>query len=344
MTNPDIDPFKISSPAVFVFRMVVFIALVGMLLTLLQRQVLVAFMANPGLNGVIVAVAVIGTLLAFRQVIRLFPEVRWVNTFRQSDPGIAVTRSPVLLAPMAAILGSNARRATISTLTMRSLMDSLGARLEEGRELSRYLTGLLVFLGLLGTFWGLIETVTSVSKVISSLSAGGELGSVFEDMKRGLAEPLGGMGIAFSSSLFGLSGSLVLGFLDLQASQAQNRFYTEIEDFLASTSRDLAIADDGGAGGGDVMAAFERLRQELTDGGSVNARTATALAGLAEGIQGLVSHMRAEQQMVRSFIEEHAADRAEIKTLIASVAKHMGTPPATPPAPPAAPAAPPKED
>ena len=130
---------------------------------------------------------------------------------------------------------------------MRGLLDSIATRLDEARDMSRYMTGLLVFLGLLGTFWGLIETVGSVGKVIESLNVGGDAGNVFDALKEGLAAPLGGMGIAFSSSLFGLAGSLVLGFLDLQAGQAQNRFYTELEDWLSTTVRDLGVGTDGAA-------------------------------------------------------------------------------------------------
>ena len=140
---------------------------------------------------------------------------------------------------MAAILGGERTgRMSISQQTMRHLLDSIATRLDEARDISRYMTGLLVFLGLLGTFWGLIETVGSVGKVIDGLKVGGDAGALFDTLKEGLAAPLGGMGISFSSSLFGLAGSLILGFLDLQSSQAQNRFYTDLEDWLASTVRE----------------------------------------------------------------------------------------------------------
>ena len=174
-------------------------------------------MANPWLNGLIFGVLLIGIILSFRRVIRLFPEVSWVNGFRRADPGLAVERAPTLLAPMAAILGSErVGRVAISAQTMRAFLDSLATRLDEARDISRYLTGLLVFLGLLGTFWGLIETVGSVGGIINNLNVGGDADTVFDALKEGLAAPLGGMGISFSSSLFGLAGSLILGFLDLQ--------------------------------------------------------------------------------------------------------------------------------
>jgi biopolymer transport protein ExbB/TolQ len=325
----EIDPFKVSSPRIFLFRMLVFLALVGLVVFVLQREVQIAFMANPGLNGVIVAVGLIGVILSFRQVIRLFREARWVNTFRLADPGITVERPPILLAPMATMLGARAGQMAISTVTMRSLLDSLATRLDEGRELARYLTGLLVFLGLLGTFWGLIETVTSVGRVINSLSNQGELGTIFEDMKRGLAEPLGGMGIAFSSSLFGLAGSLVLGFLDLQASQAQNRFYTEVEDWLSSTVQDMAVISPTPEGGApqvsvaDLQRAFDRLREALGEGSS-SQRASAAMANLAEGIQGLVTHMRSEQQVVRDWMQAQSADQKELRRLLEQVLRERG--------------------
>ncbi|MEI8145598.1 MAG: flagellar motor protein MotA [Alphaproteobacteria bacterium] len=321
----ELDPFKVSSPRIFLVRMLVFLAIVGLIGFVLQRQGISAFMANPGLNGVIIAVALIGIILSFRQVVRLFPEVRWVNSFRVADPGVAVQdRAPVLLAPMASMLGDRVGRMAISTMTMRGLLDSLANRLDEGRELARYLTGLLVFLGLLGTFYGLIDTVTSVGKVINGLSSPGELAPIFDDMKRGLAEPLAGMGIAFSSSLFGLAGSLVLGFLDLQASQAQNRFYTEVEDWLSTTVNDMSVISDpaqsGGVSAADLARAFDRLRDAITEGGT-STRATAAMANLAEGIQGLVTHMRGEQQAVRDWMEHQASEQREVRRLLEQVLK-----------------------
>src|ERR1700730_15794917 len=249
----EIELTKLSSPRVFLVRMLVFLVLCSLLLVVLYRQIITAFFANPGLNALIGAVLAIGIILSFRQVIRLYPEVAWVNNFRIADPGLAVERQrPTLLAPMAAILGGERTgRMTLSPQTMRHLLDSIATRLDEARDISRYMTGLLVFLGLLGTFWGLIETVGSVGKVIDGLKVGGDAGALFDTLKEGLAAPLGGMGISFSSSLVCLAGSLILGFLDLQSSQAQNRFYTDLEDWLASTVRGYS-AD---AAGGDLQTA-----------------------------------------------------------------------------------------
>src|SRR5205085_1691885 len=191
--------------------------------------------------------------------------VDWVNSFRLAAPGLAVGRPPVLLAPMASILGDRMGRMSMSSTMMRGILDSIATRLDEARDITRYLTGLLVFLGLLGTFWGLIVTVGSVGNVINTLKVGGDAETVFESLREGLAAPLSGMGISFSSSLFGLAGSLVLGFLDLQSSQAQNRFYTDLEDWLSTTVRDLGAGSDRGtpamaAPSGELRGAIERLK------------------------------------------------------------------------------------
>jgi hypothetical protein len=294
----------------------VFIVLGGLVAFLLYKQIAVAFMANPGLNSLIIAVLVIGILLTLRQVIRLYPEIAWVNNFRLADPGLAVERPPVLLAPMAAILGSRMGRMAISAQMLRGILDSIATRLDEARDLSRYMTGLLVFLGLLGTFWGLIETVSSVGGVIQGLKATGDAGSMFDSLREGLAAPLGGMGISFSSSLFGLAGSLVLGFLDLQSSQAQNRFYTELEDWLSTTVYDQAVEPIVAAGGaGEVRSAMERLREAVEAAGG-NKTASAAMSNLAEAIQGLVHHMRTEQQMIRDWVDSQAEQQREIKRLL----------------------------
>jgi len=318
----DLDPFKLSSPRIFLVRMTVFLILGFLIAVILYKQIWAAFLANPGLNALIICVLLIGIILSYRQVFRLFPEVAWVNSFRLADPGLVSARPPVLLAPMAAILGDRAGRMAISAQTMRRLLDSIATRLDEARDISRYMTGLLVFLGLLGTFWGLIETVGSVGKVIDGLKVGGDAGAVFDALKEGLAAPLGGMGISFSSSLFGLAGSLVLGFLDLQTSQAQNRFYLDLEDWLSTTVRDLEVAAhpvNDGVRSQDFMAAIERLKEALADGGSSKAST-TAMASLAEAIHGLVNHMRTEQQMIRDWADAQAIQQREVQRLLAQIA------------------------
>jgi hypothetical protein len=324
----DVDPFKLSSPRIFLVRMLVFLILCGLLAFILYKQIFEAFMANPGLNGLILGVLLIGILLSFRQVLRLFREVHWVNSFRLADPGIAVQRPPVLLAPMAAILGDRVGRMAISSQTMRGILDSIAMRLDEARDLSRYLTGLLIFLGLLGTFWGLIETVGSVGRVLENLKPGGDAASMFEGLKEGLAAPLSGMGISFSSSLFGLAGSLVLGFLDLQTSQAQNRFYTDLEDWLSTTVTDLGAqtavpgepASMSPAIAGELKGAMDKLREAVAETGGNRAATA-AMANLAEAIQGLVQHMRNEQQMIRDWADAQAEQHQDIKRVLEALAR-----------------------
>jgi predicted RNase H-like HicB family nuclease len=310
-----LDPLKLSSPHFFLIRMLVFIILVGAIAAFLQKQIVVAFMSNPGLNALILFVEAIGIALALRQVLRLYPEITWVNNIRRGGDPTRVRRPPVLLAPMAAIL-SRIGPMAMSAQLMRGLLDSIATRLDEARDISRYMTGLLVFLGLLGTFWGLIATVSSVGEVIQQLRPGGDAASIFDSLRNGLAAPLSGMGISFSSSLFGLAGSLVLGFLDLQSSQAQNRFYTELEDWLSTTVYDHAAEPALAAGAtGELNAAIERLRGAVDQAGA-GKTAAAAMANLAEAIQVLVQHMRTEQSTIREWVDGQAEQQREIRKLL----------------------------
>ena len=310
----------LNSPGPFLRGMLVFLALVGFLVAIIHKQLLSAFWTNPLLNGLIIGVLLVGIIRAFGQVVRLYPEIRWVNAFRIADPGLQIEHKPVLLAPMATMLRDRRGSLSLSTTSMRSIMDSIGGRLDEARDTGRYLVGLLVFLGLLGTFWGLLETMQSVGKVISTLdSKQTDSVLVFEELKNGLAAPLRGMGTAFSASLLGLAGSLILGFLDLQSSQAQNRFYTDLEDWLASTVREYG--DSGAALGGELQHALDRIRTVLEDSGGGRSTTA-AMANLAEAIQGLVAHMRTEQQMIREWADGQGEQNREIKKLLERIARH----------------------
>jgi hypothetical protein len=304
------DPLRLTTPRRYLVRMVVFLLLAGFLLMILAKDLQTAFMANPGLNGLIIGCLCVGILLSLWQVIRLFREVRWVNELRGARPDLALRATPSLLAPIATLLGDKAGRTAISTSTLRSVLDSVGMRLDEMRDVSRYLTGLLVFLGLLGTFWGLLETVGSVGKVIGAMQTGKDAAVLFDELKAGLQAPLVGMGISFSSSLFGLAGSLVLGFLDLQAGQAQTRFYTELEDWLSTTATDAAPVEMG-----DLSGALNRLNR-LIAGQTGNAVTNTSLASLSEGIQQLVQHMRLEQQQIRDWVEAQSESHEDVKKLL----------------------------
>jgi hypothetical protein len=316
------DPYKLSSPQVFVLSMLVFLAIVGFIAAILTRQISAAFVTNPGLNGLILGVLFVGILLAFLQTVRLFREVRWVNSFRA---GSEVTE-PVLLAPMKALLSRSSSMA-FSTSSMRTMLDSIATRLDESRDISRYLIGLLVFLGLLGTFWGLLATIGSIGDTIQSLDPGsGDTSAVLDSLKQGLAAPLAGMGTAFSSSLFGLAGSLVLGFLDLQAGRAQTRFYTELENWLSSVtdlSSDIIVPDPSKAGSSDeIKALSERLRNLQETGGS-SPRVATAMANLADGISGLVKNMRSEQQIMRDWVEAQSEEQKAMRKTLEKIAEAL---------------------
>ncbi|MEM9677984.1 MAG: flagellar motor protein MotA [Pseudomonadota bacterium] len=328
----EFDPHRLSSPRVYLFSMVIFIAIVSFLGLILYRQILDAFLTNPGLNGLILGVLIVGILLAFLQVIRLMPEVNWVNSFRRGEASQR-KRGPVLLAPMAVLLGDRADRPedfALSTSSTQSILDSIGNRLDERREISRYLISLLVFLGLLGTFWGLLSTIGSIGDTIGSLDPrSGDANDVLDALKSGLQAPLDGMGTAFSSSLFGLAGSLVLGFLDLQSGQAQNRFYLELENWLTSQTDVTQNFAAAAAGGADVTEAMERLAAQAREGGG-GARTTAAMASLAEGIQGLVKHMRNEQQLIRDWVETQNRNQADIKQLLEQLNRALPAPRPTP--------------
>jgi hypothetical protein len=311
------DPYRLSSPRIFLVNMLAFLIIVGFVGLVLHREIWRAFNANPGLNGTIFLLLFIGILLTLRQVVRLFREIRWVNAL---PSGMADrVRRPILLAPMATLLADRPPGEAISTLTLRTILDSIGTRLDEAREVSRYLTGLLIFLGLLGTFWGLLATVGSIGDVIKSMQTGADAAVMFDDLKNGLAKPLAGMSISFTSSLFGLAGSLILGFLDLQAGQAQNRFYNELEDNLTANTATESITDTAAQlTGNDIPRNLRGAMDKIAlSADQSHARAnSMALANLAEGIQSLVQHMRAEQQMIRDWVEAQAEQGREIKAVL----------------------------
>jgi hypothetical protein len=215
-----------------------FLAIVAALALALVAQLGQAFAANIGFNAVILAVLAVGIGVNLRQVVRLQREVQWMEAFRRSDPERPLPVKPKLLASMARVLTSRERgKFHLTPMSMRSILDSVQIRLEEQRDLSRYLIGLLIFLGLLGTFWGLLITIRSIGDIIGGLSVGADVVAMFEALKVDLRQPLTGMATAFSTSLFGLAGSLIVGFLDLQSGHAQNRFYNELEEWLSGMAR-----------------------------------------------------------------------------------------------------------
>ncbi|MGN7293962.1 flagellar motor protein MotA [Rhizobium sp. SAFR-030] len=324
--------YKLSNPVPFLWTMVIFLIIIAFIAAILYRQAHTAFMTNPGLNGLILGVLAIGIMLIFTQVISLIPEVRWFNSFRAAGSADRVGREPKLLAPMRALLGRR-QKVALSASVLRSILDSIGTRLDESRDISRYLIGLLVFLGLLGTFWGLIGTIGSISEVIQGLDPNSGNGSdVLNTLKSGLTAPLAGMGTAFSSSLLGLSGSLILGFLDLQAGRAQNRFYTELENWLSSvTEVDEQRAEsvvEGGGSSDELRRVTEQLRKLVALQGKADAgqteRSLAAMSNLAEGIQGLVKNMRNEQQMLRDWIEAQQEESKAMRRTLDRLSDKIG--------------------
>ena len=307
-------------PTTYVIRMLIFLALVGAAVAALFPVLLAAFRNNPVLDGLILGVLALGIIWNLVMVWRLSPEVRWIETLRQPRAGLAPPSPPRLLAPMASMLATRNRadRLVLSTPAMRSLLDSLSSRLDESRELSRYMTGLLIFLGLLGTFWGLLKTVHSISGIIANMSVGsGDVTQMFDQLKSGLAEPLAGMGTAFSASMFGLAGSLVLGFLDLTAGQAQNRFFNELEEWLAGITRfssGFAAAEGEAPIPAYVQALLEQTAENLDGLQGVLARAEDGrnthnqtMATLSDRIGGLTELLRANQQLMLRVAETQSA-------------------------------------
>lgn len=302
---------RFSRPLRYFIRALVFLALIGFLIFILKDGILPAFMTNPGLNGLIVGALAVGILIALRELWRVDSEAR-AATRLAADPAHATIRRTQVISPLAAVLPALEQR-SLAPGQAATLLESIAVRLDDGREVLRYLAGLLVFLGLLGTFWGLLETVSSVGGVIRGLRTGAEAGVLFDELKAGLAAPLAGMGLSFSASLFGIAGSLMLGFLELQVAQSQRRFRNEVESWLGASTATAPLAQGAGMDGlGDRL---DKLQAALQDG--ANSRAATqAMANLAEGIQGLVQHMRSEQQLIRDWVEAQAAREKDLKRLI----------------------------
>jgi methyl-accepting chemotaxis protein len=322
----------VTRPKVYLIRMAVFLAAVLAVAAALSPVLLVAFGNNPILNSLILAVALIGIGWNLRQVLRLSAEVTWVETYQTERPHLSSLPSPQLLAPMASMLAAREQqsrtdqaRFTLSASAMRNLLDGIASRLDESRELSRYMTGLLIFLGLLGTFWGLLKTVGAVSDVIGSMSVGsGDLNALFEQLKSGLAKPLAGMGTAFSASMFGLSGALVLGFLDLTAGQAQNRFFNELEEWLAGLTRlsSGVLAEGDGSVPVYVQALLEQtaenmenLQRILQRGEDGRAQANQAVMSLTEHLATLSDTMRTSQQLMLRLAESQASIGAALQRL-----------------------------
>ncbi len=254
-----------TKPSQALIWMAGFLIAVGLLATLVAKQLTQNFQANPFFNGVILAVLVFGIFVNLRQVLLLSREIQWIELFKRSPPDRPLPK-PKLLAPMARMFGGRERaKFSLSTPSLRSILDSVYLRLEESRDLSRYLVGLAIFLGLLGTFWGLLVTIRSVAEIIGSLGVGNDPAAMFNQLKENLKQPLSGMSTSFSTSLFGLASSLVLGFLDLQAGHAQNRFYNELEEWLSGMTK-LSSGTLHGDGEASVPAYVQALLEQTADG------------------------------------------------------------------------------
>ena len=321
----------------FLIRMAVFVVLVAALAAALFRPLSTAFMGNPGINGVILGILLCGIVYIFRQVLLLNPEIAWIEDFRERlanrDLTAPTGRAPRLLASMARMLGTrHGGRVSLSGSSLQTLLDGISSRLDETRETSRYLIGVLVFLGLLGTFYGLLETVRAVGGVIGGLNvSSNDLARSFADLKTALGSPLAGMSTAFSSSLFGLAGSLVLGFLDLQAGQAQNRFYNDLEEWLSTYTR-LSSGGFGDAGEGSVPAYIQALLEQTADSlenlQRILARSEESRIGANNTLPALIDrlgtlseHMKAGQMLMVRLAENQMELKPSL-TRLATIAEN----------------------
>lgn len=311
----------LSHPSRHLIRMIIFLILNGFLIFILHKQIKEAFEHNPGLNFLILSILAIGIILSLRQVLRLFQEIRWVNGLAASTTAEPFTaKPPSLLAPMAAVLSNHVRDQPLSVHLTRSLLDSVGSRLDENREIIRYLAGLLIFLGLLGTFWGLIETVGSVGNIISSLSVGSDSASLFDTLKDALSKPIQGMGLSFSASLFGLASSLIVGFLDLQAGQAQNLFYNELENWLSSATADRHNFSEENPTR-EITYTLSRIEQLLTvqstlSNVSKGNNHSPQMRELIDNMKLLTQQIQVEHQLIKSWIDAQAERDKDLRTLI----------------------------
>jgi hypothetical protein len=321
----------------FLIRMAVFLVLVAALAAALFRPLSTAFMGNPGINGVILGILLCGIVYIFRQVLLLNPEVAWIDDFRERLANRDLTApsgsAPRLLGPMARMLSTRqGSRVSLSGTSLRTLLDGISSRLDETRETSRYLIGVLVFLGLLGTFYGLLETVRAVGGVIGGLNvSSNDLARAFADLKTALGSPLNGMSTAFSSSLFGLAGSLVLGFLDLQAGQAQNRFYNDLEEWLSTYTR-LSSGAFGDSGDGSVPAYIQALLEQTADSlenlQRILARSEESRIGANNTLPALIDrlgtlseHMKAGQMLMVRLAENQMELKPSL-TRLATIAEN----------------------
>ena len=313
----------------YLIRVLLFVLVILVIAGFLIMPISRAFMANAALNGMILAVFLIGLIFIVRKIALLSPEVTWISEYRSlKKPRLTKQRPPKLLAPVANMLGDRTNgKISLSATSLKSLLDSIDTRLSESRDTSRYLIGLLIFLGLLGTFWGLLETVGAVSDVIGDLSLkGGNLENAFADLKTGLEAPLSGMATAFSSSIFGLAGSLALGFLDLQLGQAQNRFYNDLEEWLSGLTKLSAgnnVTGDHEISGSAYQAALfeqtaeslDRLQRVMVHNEDGRDETNQHLIKINDSLHLIVDKLEAETQVIRDLSDNQERSNSAISRL-----------------------------
>jgi len=317
-----------SQPVRQIFMMLVAVGLFSFGAYVALPRVASVFLANPYLNGVIAFVFLIGVLTCFLQVIQLVSSVNWIEGFIEGRPGHEITRAPRLLAPLAALLRARGKRMKISTSSARSILESVVTRIEEARDITRYIVNLLIFLGLLGTFYGLATTVPAVVETIRSLAPqDGEGGvEVFSRLMTGLEAQLGGMGTAFSSSLLGLAGSLVVGLLELFAGHGQNRFYRELEEWLSTITRlgfsSAEAADTGEAGEtAALVGVLDQMAQQMDALQAVVARSEAERAEGEDRLAGLAQAMDRLSERMSERLEADAQSTGASARALAQIAE-----------------------
>ena len=299
----------------YILRIILFLVLISSLLYLFIEKLKNFYLTNQILNSIIIFIITVGIIYILRQTLLLKNEYNWlIKSTSSKQPSKLSVKSPNLLKYLDTFLKEHSGKFIFSQSAMKSIMESLDGRLTESREISRYLIGLTIFLGLLGTFWGLLETINSVGITVSSLNFSEDTQRLFKVLKQGLEEPLSGMGTAFSSSLFGLGGSLILGFLDLQSSQAQNRFYNEVEEKLSQHTKFTLMNMDENDKKNLGPAYIESLIEVTTE----NLKKSTSVIDKQNDYQESISKSLYE---VNSFLSENIALNKEIKDEIKVLSK-----------------------
>jgi len=316
----------------YLASMTIFLLAVAGIAAALIGRLQSAFLANPLLNVVLIGVWGIGVIYIFVQTLRLSPEIKWVQAVQRNRLAAKDIEPPPLMGSLARMMESRATPLSLTPTALRAVLDGIAVRLDESREIARYFTGLLIFLGLLGTFWGLLKTVGSVGAVVSGLSVTADPTELFTNLKAGLEGPLSGMGTAFGSSLLGLAGSLVLGFLDLQMGQAQNRFFIDLENWLFASAgpnaRDLgeevsplpaiqALVDR-------TASNMEGFRQIMTSTEESRIQNAQALWSLGQKIDALVTAEENQQQIIDSLLRQRAENDAAVLATLTRIEQALG--------------------